>query len=245
MPVPGRAVGAALLGTGAAPVGGLLALLLLADIALIGLHLSLKIFGEPSGYTFDLGVDRGYGELVQYLKSLWAGALAALLAVRRRAAVLAAWALVCGYLLADDWFQLHERFGAAFAERVPALGSLANDVGELVWTGGVGLVLLTVVAVTHVRAAARDRAVPAVLVVLFGVLVLLGIVLDAVHHTILEIPAFDVPLTTLEDGGELVALSVIVTFLFAVAFTGHEPVLGRRLSFLARGRADHAARTAP
>lgn len=212
---------------------GLLGLLLLADLTLIALHVSLKTVGEPSGYTFDLGIDRGYGEFFQYVHTLWAGALALLLAVRARTAVLGAWALVCGYFLADDWLQLHEHYGVVIGSRLPELGAMSTHVGEMVWMAAVGVVAVVVVGVAHARASSEWRAVSAMLMVLFGVLVLFGVVIDAVHSALLGIATLDLVLTTIEDGGELVVMSLVVTFLFAVAVTGHRPQLGRRLARLA------------
>ena len=118
------------LGLGARPVAALLILLLIADVALILLHLCLKIFGEPSGYTFDLGAERSYGEFMNYLKMLWSGAILLLLAWRDRAAVSAVWALGCAYMLGDDWFQFHERFGAFLAEASPVFGPLTAHMGS-------------------------------------------------------------------------------------------------------------------
>ncbi|MWB98644.1 hypothetical protein [Agromyces seonyuensis] len=207
-------------------VAGLLALLLLADAALILLYWSLEVVGEPSNPSFDLQLDRGYGEFFQYVQSFWAAALLTWLAVRERVAVLGAWALVCVFFLTDDWFQLHEHAGFWFAGLVPSLGDVGHDLGEIVWFAAVGLVLVIAVWLTDRVAPLEWRSVSAVLIVLFGLLIFAGIVVDAVHETILDLPGFGVPLVTLEDGGEIVVMSFIVTFLFAVATTRHRPTVG-------------------
>lgn len=240
-PLPPRQAGtlATAIGVTTPAVAGLATFLLLADAVLILLHLSQKIVGQPSGTAFDLGLDRGYGEFFNYLKMLWAASAFLLLAARTQTLVYGAWALLCLHLLADDWFQLHEKFGFAFADRFPGLGSLASHLGELVWVGGVGVVIGTVLLLAHRRSGPEHRAVTVVLVLLFGAFALFGVAVDAVHHVVLDLPALEVPLTTLEDGGELVTMSLTLTFLFAVAFTDHRPRLGMRLASLggvARGR---------
>lgn len=215
---------AGVLGLTAGAVVGLLVMLIVIDSALIAFHLSMKYLGHPEEYVFDLGADRSYGEFFQYVKNVWAILLLALLALRRRAGVYVAWAIVCAYFLIDDAFQLHERAGWAAHAAFPGV-SAAMHVAELAWLAGVGLLLTGVVIAAHLRAAPEDRAVSAVLVVLFGVLIVFGVVVDAVHHLVFPARVFDAPFTTLEDGGELLALSLVVAFLFAVALCAHRPQL--------------------
>lgn len=209
------------LGTRRGPAAGLVVMLLSIDAALILFHLSMKYLGHPEEYVFDLGADRSYSEFFQYAKNTWAIMLLGLLLFRRRAAVYGAWALVCGYFLFDDAFQLHERAGMAMVAAVPEWGAAAQHIGELVLMGSVGIVLVAAVFLTHRRASAEDRAVSRLLTVLFAVLILVGVGLDAAHHLLLPQPVFDAPLTTVEDGGELIVLSLVVAFVFAVAICGH------------------------
>jgi len=219
---------AAKLGTTEGPAATLLTLLWGTCGLLIAAHLSLKVLARPSGHTWDLGVDRGYGELFGYLLTAWSGFLLARVALRDRAPVLAVWSSVCVYLLADDWFQLHEAFGVWFERRVPALGTLSNHVGELAFLGVVGVVLASLVAVTHLRARPAAREVSAVLAVLFALFAFCSMVVDALHAPFLSVRPVDVALTTLEDGGEILVLSAVAAFLFAVESTGHRPHLHGR-----------------
>jgi hypothetical protein len=216
------------LGLGEPAARGLLSLLVLADVLIIGLHLSMKFLGEPQEYTFDLGADRGFGEFFQYLQIAWAAMMLLILAARTRVGVYAAWALVCIFFAADDGLQLHEQAGFATMAAFPELGTLAIHLGELAWTAAVGAVLVAIVSIAHWRAAAGARAISLVIAALFGVLIFFGVVLDGIHHIFLEYPAFDVPMTTIEDGGEIVAMSLMVVFLFAVTFAGHGPSDRRR-----------------
>lgn len=226
-----------LLGVDRGPGAGLLAMFVVVGVVLVLAHLSMKVTGNPAEYTWDLGADRGFGEFFSYMLIGWATLLTALLALQRRSAVLAAWSAVCGYYLLDDALQIHEWAGFAVADRLPHWGEPAIHLGELAWMAMVGVVLATAVVLTHRRATRRDRAVSAVLVMLFALLIAVGVGLDAIHHLLLSAPVFDVPFTTLEDGAEIMLASVLVAFLFSVAFAGHQPVPRGRLARLLGPRA--------
>lgn len=200
------------------PAAGLLWLLLAADFALITLHLSRAIIGEPSGHTFDLGVDQGYGEFLNYLKIGWCALMLAHLAWQHRAGVFAVWSAAFTYYLADDWFSVHERAGLAMAQHAPALGEAAIHLGELAWLALIGVLVSGPLWWAWRRAPAEARAICRSLLVLVAVLAAFGVAVDAVHHLLFAAPVFDVPLTTFEDGGELVVMSVITAFLLGETF---------------------------
>lgn len=210
------------------PAGGLLGLLLIIDAAFIAFYLTAEAVGIPRGPLFDLALDRGYGEIFQYIKIVWAGLLVATLWARSRSFVFAGWTVAFAYLFVDDAFQLHEHVGWAVRDAVPGQPGWAVHTGELAFLAAVGLVLLGVIAVGHTRATREERAVSAVLAGLTGLLVLVGLVLDAANHLVFTAPEFRVPFTVVEDGGELVVMSLIVTAAFAVAHCGHRPRLPGR-----------------
>lgn len=227
-----RSFGLRTLGATHPPVAGFLSLLIAIDVVYIALYLSMSYLGRPGGPLYDLGADRSYSEFYQFAKEAWVILILAVLARRRRAGVYVAWALVCAYFLVDDALQLHERAGWVIRDMVPGRPGAAVHLGELAFVAVVGLALVTIVAVTHVLADRRDRAVSTVLIVLFSALIFFGIVVDAIHHLLFPGPELRVLFTTIEDGGELIVLSVLVAFLFAVAFCGHQPHIGGRLTRL-------------
>jgi len=219
------------------PALALLVMLLLIDVTLIALYVSTKNLGYTDTFVFDLGADRGYGEFMQYTKSTWLVAILAFLALQRRAATYVAWAAVFAYLLLDDAFQLHETIGWGLADATPEFESLSGPIGEMVWMGGVGLLLAGLIAIAFLKAEPREREVTRIMVILAGFLIFFGIVIDAAHHLLLTAPIFGVPLTILEDGGEILTLSVITAAVFATAFCGF-PLAPRRESLQWwRGRA--------
>jgi len=196
-------------------------LLLVADAIVILLHLSYTGFGIPGDDTFDLGVDRSYGEMLGYLKLGAIAILTTMLARRRRAPLFGAIALTCLTVLLEDALILHERLGLALAApvgtAVPALadvGILAVQVGELVWLGGIGVILVVILVVAWVRADPHDRRDAAGILLFLAVLGVLTIGVDTVHSVFEYGSLGDQVFTVIEDGGELMAL----TPAFAVAF---------------------------
>jgi hypothetical protein len=96
-------------------------------------------------------------------------------------------------------------------------GDLGGSVGEVVYVALTGLVLLAVVAVTYRFSGPFGRRVSRRLLVLLAVLVAVGVGLDAVH-TLLSAPGrLEIALAVLEDGGEMVVLSLMTSFGLAVA----------------------------
>lgn len=220
----------------------LLGLLCLLDVALIAAHLSLKLIGQPSGWTFDLGAERGYGELAQYLKAGWLAALLLLVAALRRAGVFVAWAALFLFIGADDWFAWHEQAGARAAATWPDRGDWVWHLGELAMLTGLLLAFLVVAVPLHLRSRGTARAISRRLFWLTAALGAFGVGVDAIHHLLFNDPWADVPFTVIEDGGELVILSAITAFAFAAAERALRPDGPRPGG--AAGALDHAPDTA-
>lgn len=171
---------------------------------------------------YSLEMDRGYGEHYQYLK------LAAILFVlgvtawRERVLVYAGWFLVFTYLLVDDAFLIHETYGLYVAERVPiadGLGLRGRDFGEVLITLIAAGVLIVTLAAGYLRAKAEQRAFARGLFVLILVLAFFGVLVDMIHEIFRDTILFDT-LGTIEDGGELVVMSVITWFVFRTHHSG-------------------------
>mgnify|MGYP001225341463 CR=1 FL=1 len=89
----------------------LLAMLLAADILLIGVHLAYSLPRCTFNPQLQVDVEGGYAELWEYAKEAAAGLLLVLVALRRRSRHVAAWALVFLFSLLDDGLQFHETAG--------------------------------------------------------------------------------------------------------------------------------------
>lgn len=204
----------------------LLTLFLTVDVAIVGLHLLLKLFGTPAGEHFDLGVDRSYGEMLMYIKLGWISVLAFLLARRRRSPIFAAVALGSLVILLEDALILHERIGwhlnTRVLDEIPALngiGILSVQLGEMLWLGALSILIGLIFIVAYFRADARDRRDALSIGVFFAAVAFLAVVVDTVH-SLFALGSFgDLVFTVLEDGGELIALSPAVALTFALVST--------------------------
>jgi hypothetical protein len=134
-----------------------------------------------------------------------------------------AWALVFTMILLDDSLQLHEQFGAyvaSWSELPSSTFFYADDVGEMLAFGMMGLTAFSLGAILYWRSGAAGRALSLRYGVIFLVLGGFGVGVDAVHQLVshmAEGTAFATLLSQLfgmvEEGGEMIVAS------FAAAMT--------------------------
>ena len=182
------------------------------------------------GPWFSLATDRGAGELFQYGKeAVLIGAGVVLFRRSRQWLYLALAALVAGLLL-DDAFQFHERAGEALARAWSLPGGDAvrpQDLGEIaalaLWVGPV----VALAGLAYLRASAEARAHARAFGVGIALLAAFGVGVDLLHRTVAGVWGLDFALASLEEGGELAVMSVIVAAAVRVAAG---PRAGRRPS---------------
>lgn len=201
---------------------GVLLLLWLTTAAYVAMHLSHKLIGAPWHPFFNLGAERGYAETFFQMLTGWAILLLGIAAVRRRAPILLVFASFSAYLLADDYFQFHERSGTAFGRwfdaEVMYLQGLATHLGEALYLGAVGLVVVAVFALAYRFARREVRGMALTFAVLYGLLAFFGVVVDIVHAPFIDAPVIDPIFIALEDGGEIAVMSLIVTCALSLAY---------------------------
>ena len=186
-----------------------LLLLLSADLAFVGMHLVHALTPYLGDRLYSLETDRGYAEMFQYVKTFWIALLLGALWWQTRERAFAAWMLLFGYLLCDDALQVHEKGGYAVAKLLGlagAFGLRAQDLGELALSAAVGGTLLGAIALLSVRGSRDVRHASLDLTGLLAILVFFGIVVDMLHVGASG-GAAQVALGTLEDGGEMLAMS--------------------------------------
>ncbi len=194
-------------------------LFLLTDISFILLHLIYVYSGLTDNSNFSLEKDRGYSEIFQYVKQYWSTLLLGFLSIQKRSFLYFIWSLLFFYLLVDDAIQIHERLGALISIKFSfsAMFNLrAVDFGELAVSALVGLFFLIAIAITYRLGDRLPRQVSRYLTILLFALAFFGIVVDMLH--IMFLNSFLEPLLTIvEDGGELVVMSLIVCFVFSLS----------------------------
>lgn len=197
-----------------------LILLIFVDVIFFGLEI-LYSWGYAGDYRYSLGADRGYAEVYGYIKFFWIVLLLAWLAHKKRQLVYGVGALLFFYFLLDDSLQIHETAGGQIAEwagMLQAYGLRGKDFGELTVSALVGVFFLVVgwVAYRHSNAFARRVG----LYLLAGVfaLAIFGVGADMLHQLLGgQFPWTNTPLLILEDGGELMVISVICWFVYSLA----------------------------
>ena len=197
-----------------------LAVLLVADLLLIAASVEAQRRGWSDGRyrLWLLRAEGGWPEQFGHAKEAACAALLLLLWRRTRSGVFAAWAALFACALVDDRLRVHERVGGWTARQLslPEVAGLqGQDLGELVVWGLAGVFPLAAVAVLHRRSPEQVRAASRGMAVVVAGYAFFGVVVDQLHAMAAGSP-LDHPLGVLEDGGELVLLSVAVCFAGAL-----------------------------
>ena len=195
-----------------------LAVLMIADLAFIGASVWHLAVGERTG-SWVLETDGGHAEQFGYLQQAAIAVLLLVLALATRRGVFAAWGSLYACALADDTLRLHENKGAWLADRIGEhfwfpdglLGLRANDLGEILVWGLLAAVPLAAVVLLHRRSDPSTRRESLAIAALVALYVFCGGVIDQVHVLVRNTPVGDA-VGTLEDGGEMIALSLTLTY---------------------------------
>lgn len=194
-------------------------LFLATDIVFIIIHILYLNIDLISNVYFSIEQDRGYAEVFQYIKMYWIAILLGLLALKNRSTLYLAWSLLFLYLLLDDALGVHEKLGAIVSDGLgllPAFNLRSVDFGELIVSGGIGFFFLVVISIAYRYGDRFSRETSRHLLTLLFALALFGIVLDMLHIA-LPFPSWEDFLGLLEDGGEMVVMSIISWLVFSVS----------------------------
>lgn len=189
--------------------------LLAVDLALVVIH-CLKLlnicFDRP---FFSIEEDRGLAELIQYTQELAIVVLLILSAIRHKIKALYAWVVLFVYVVADDAFSIHENVGEYLSDSGEFAPSFfrPQDIGELIVSGSTGLILFSIIGLCYARGSSAFRSITHDIILLFSGLVFFGVFVDSIHGAI---NAFTGELGLIEDGGELVVISLILAYVWAV-----------------------------
>lgn len=198
----------------------LLVLLIVADLAFFGLEI-LYSLGLGSDYKFSLGAERGYAEVFQYIKFFWIVLILVWFALKLYQPVYSVGALLFFYFLLDDSLEIHETIGEYIVEWygvVPAFGLREQDFGELAVYALVAIIFLLAGWLAYRHSDAFARRVGLYLLLGVFMLAMFGAGADMLHSLLAnQYPWTDTPLVILEDGGELIVLSIICWFVYSLA----------------------------
>jgi hypothetical protein len=123
-------------------------------------------------------------------------------------------------LLLDDALQFHERFSEWVVEMFnyqPMFGLRAQDLGELTYVAVFGPIILLFLILGFYKGDKKFRNINIDLALLFALFLFFGVVVDMLHsltggnrYTLLF-------MILLEDGGEMIVLSVIAWYFYYIA----------------------------
>lgn len=195
-------------------------LFLAADVLLIAVHVWLYFAGIGLP-LFDVALDRSYPEFYQYLKWYWLVCLSLYLGTRLRELAFPLLAPVFAILLIDDAFTLHESFGGEIASRLGLQASFnirTQDLGELAFLAFSALAIFTFWAMAYHFASTSARKHLKLIGALLLLLGFFGGAMDAVHEATgrFGLTAYFL-VGTLEDGGEMIVLSLLTGLLLRLA----------------------------
>jgi hypothetical protein len=209
---------------GVSAVLPLLAVLLSADVLLIAVHIAKPYFDTLRPHHFSLEADRGLAEYCQYIKQaivvlamLWCWH-------RTRVRTFVIWSVFFALMLYDDSHSLHERMGEELAATwvLPGFAGLRpQDVGELLFAAAVGAFTISSLLLVnaHERGAAKAHTLNVVL--LLAALAVCGVLVDAIHVIAhFSGSRFSWVLAVIEDGGELIVMTLITTYACRLAAHG-------------------------
>jgi hypothetical protein len=192
----------------------LLFMWLMVDATFILLHVLFEFTQSFNHEFFDILYDRSGGEAMQYVKEMWIALAFLGIAVRRRSGHYVPWAIVFALFLIDDLFQIRELQGRdlAIALNYPELLGLRQaDLGELTILAIAALIFLPALGASLYWGSAQFRTFSTRLVALVTALAVFGVVLDMVQIVVTD-PLWDSIVGIVEDGGEMVVMSIIAAF---------------------------------
>ena len=156
-----------------------LTLLLLGDLVFVILH----VINEHTLQTslIDITADRKLPEIYQYFKFAGICLLLKHAADKRTAKQYYAWIAFFAYLLLDDALRIHDKLAKVLAKLFtfePLFGLTLKNYGELAVSGIAGSILFFPLLWAYLTGSRTFRAISHRLVVLIGLLVFFGVVVD-------------------------------------------------------------------
>lgn len=198
----------------------LLLLLLSADLIFIVLHIANAIVGINAS-LYDIGGNGSYAETHQFVKLLWIMILFAYVLKSTKRVGYGAWILIFLCFLIVKSLNMHQIIGALVAGKFsPYLSQFISlqprHFGELAVLAIAGAFLSVIMIWAYLRSSTSFREVSKDMLVLMTGFVFFGIFLD-LFAAIRVGPLVKFGLRTLEDGGEMVMVSLMLWYVFLLA----------------------------
>lgn len=185
------------------------------------------LIGPWASRQFDLGKDQKFAEIFNYIQILALVVFLFRIFAMVRQPVYFTWALVFLIVLFDDSLKGHENLGAYFSGMVGQMtlfgvelqeargagGLRTQDVGELIAFGLIGVCIVVIMAIGFFRSNREHKIIGLIFAVLLCLLAFFAVVVDFVHRLF---PMNSTLFTAVEDGGEMLTISLTVTVALTV-----------------------------
>lgn len=196
----------------------LLFILVGVDFVFMGLH-ALKSLGYISDPNLSVTQNWGYAESFQYIKSLLLSGIFIWLAVKYGKPLFYCWAVVFLYILIDDSFEIHELLGNKLGEFITKNFEIGagSTSGEILVFGAFGLSIFIPLFYFYYHSKNRDLKIMSQdLFMLFIAMLFFGIGIDLLHDFAETGTVTSGMLGLIEDGGEMLVMSVIVWYIWTM-----------------------------
>lgn len=194
---------------------------ILAHVIFIFLIFKRVQFDWSISDSFMLNVDGTYPEIFQYFQYFVVILITTYLIKKRKRVGYVAWLILFTLLLLDDSLQFHEKFGTWISNKFnysSMLGLRAQDLGELTYVVFFGLILLLFLVIGYVKGDEKYRKRNIDLSILFALFLFFGVAMDMIDELVEYNRYTNLILIIIEDGGEMITLSLIVWYFFFLIF---------------------------
>ncbi|WP_165750053.1 hypothetical protein [Cellulophaga sp. Z1A5H] len=199
-----------------------LKVLLLIDVVFIIGHLVIVTLfnSEPSTLLLD-AKGLGYPELFQYLKYSTVIAFSTYIVFAKKRYSYVPFIGLFVVLLLDDVFQIHSKASYFFAYRLKlhaVFGFKAVMYGQLLYVALLGSIGSIFFMLFYRHGSCSTKKTYIDIFVLFVLFLFFGVGIDIVHQLFLNTPKIGALLTVLEEGGEMISLSLLVWYFSFLVF---------------------------
>lgn len=200
----------------------LLILLILTDFCFMTLHYIHYRFDFLSDDNWLITEDRSFAEIFQYIKEFWITTTLFICGIKTLALIFFSWSLLYFYILLDDSLQIHERLGSHIAHLFhfhPAFGLRPVDFGEMSVYATFGIIFFVLLVFSYYKSNSEGRRISNYLFLLLAALMVFGFMVDMIDIMVQSITDNDfisVWLGIIEDGGEMLVISITAWYVLCL-----------------------------
>ncbi len=163
--------------------------------------------------------EQSYAEIFQYIKELWIVLVLGFGYWQCKKKLFFAWTLLFNYLLLDDFLSIHEKIGirvSNFFHFQDILNLRAVDLGEILVSTAVGISFLMLISWAYSQSNSIERKYGHILTFFLLILAISGIFFDLIHVVVYDNRNLNLIFALLEDGGEQIAMSFTLAFVYSI-----------------------------